>query len=243
MPFLFGGHFILAVLCAVHVIRTRQEMYWLFLLFMFPLLGSIVYFLAVMAPDVFGARGVQAASRALDPGRELREARKELAMRRTAGVLKRVAEAHMALGQYREALELYEEASQSAFSDDAGLLQGRAVAEFECGSYDAALKSLEALQQAQPGGRLPNAHLVYARTLFALGRRQEAYAEFEAVSAYFPGAEAKARWAEALEADGRDEDAKAIWREIVETARIIPAHSRKMQKRWINMARSRAGVL
>ncbi|WP_440959126.1 tetratricopeptide repeat protein [Oceanicaulis sp. LC35] len=239
MPFLFGGHFILAVLCAVHVIRTRQEMYWLLLLFMFPLLGSVVYFLAVMAPDVFGARGVQAASRALDPGRELREARKELAMRRTAGVLKRVAEAHMALGQYEDALALYEEAARSAFADDSGLLQGKASAEFECGRYEAAQETLSELRKAHGAARLPHAHLTYARTLFALGREDEAFAEFEAVSAYFPGAEAKARWAEALDQAGRHDEARAIWREIVETARIIPAHSRKLQSRWINMARSR----
>jgi len=240
MPFLFGGHILLAILCAVHVIRSRQEMYWLFLLFMFPLLGSVVYFLAVMAPDLMGARGVQSAQRALDPGRELREARKELGMRRTVGVLKRVAEAHMALGQYQDALELYEEAARSAFADDSGLLQGKAAAEFECGRYEGALESLAALRAAHDTARMPHAHLTYARTLFALGREEEAFSEFEAVSAYFPGAEAKARWAEALDQANRHDEARAIWREIVETARIIPAHSRKLQSRWINMARSRA---
>lgn len=239
MPFLFGGHILLALVCAIHVIRSRQEMYWLFLLFMFPLLGSVVYFLAVMAPDLMGARGVKTAQRALDPGRELREARKELSMRRTVGVLKRVAEAHMAQGQYQDALTLYEEAARSAFADDSGILQGKAAAEFECGRYEAALETLTELRKAHGAARLPHAHLTYARSLFALGREDEAFAEFEAVSAYFPGAEAKARWAEALDQAGRPDEAQALWREIVETARIIPSHSRKMQSRWINMAKSR----
>ena len=239
MPFLFGGHILLAILCAVHVIRSRQEMYWLFLLFMFPLLGSVVYFFAVLLPDVSGSRGVQSARRALDPGRELREARKELAVRRTVGVLKRVAEAHMALGQNAEALDLYQEASTSAFADDAGLLQGKAAAEFECGRYEASLETLARLRDAHGAARLPHAHLTYARALFELGREEEAFAEFEAVSAYFPGAEAKARWAEALDRANRHEEARTLWQEIVETARIIPAHSRKLQSRWISMARSR----
>lgn len=43
MPFAgLGLHVILALICAVHAIRTRQNMYWLFILFGFPLLGSLV---------------------------------------------------------------------------------------------------------------------------------------------------------------------------------------------------------
>ncbi|WP_439635443.1 tetratricopeptide repeat protein [Oceanicaulis sp.] len=239
MPFIFGAHFLIALACAVHVIRTRQEMYWLFLLFMFPMLGSVVYLLAVVLPEVSGSSRARAARAAMDPGRELRLARKELDVRRTPAVLKRMAEAHMELGQYQDALGLYEEASRSAFADDAALLQGQARAEFECGRYEAALETLGVLRASNPSARLPAAHLVLARTLFELGRREEAYSEFEAVSGYFPGAEAKARWAEALERDDRHEDARQTWLEIVQTARIIPAHSRRLQSRWINLARSK----
>ena len=239
MPFLLGGHILLAVLCAIHVVRSRQEMYWLFLLFMFPLLGSIVYFLAVLAPDVLGSRSVATAKQTLDPGRDLREARKELALRRTVGALKRTAEAHMALGQPSDALALYQEASERAFSDDAGLLQGRAAAEFECGRYEEALATLNTMRAEHGSARMPQAHLTYARSLFELGQHDEAFKEFEAVSAYFPGAEATARWAEALERAGRTDEAIGLWRDIVETAQLIPAHSRKMQSRWITQARSR----
>ena len=43
MPILgFGLYFALAIFCAVHVVRTRQPLYWLMILFGFPLLGSVV---------------------------------------------------------------------------------------------------------------------------------------------------------------------------------------------------------
>lgn len=31
-----GLHFIIALVCAVHAIRSQQPMYWLFILFAFP---------------------------------------------------------------------------------------------------------------------------------------------------------------------------------------------------------------
>ena len=52
MPFLgLGLHVIVAVFFAIHAVRTGRELYWLIILFMFPLLGSIVYFAVVVLPD------------------------------------------------------------------------------------------------------------------------------------------------------------------------------------------------
>ena len=80
MPFAgLGLHILVALFFAVHAVRSGQQMYWLIILFSFPLLGSLVYFLAIYLPDSrlqHGARKVVAsAAKALDPTRELREAR------------------------------------------------------------------------------------------------------------------------------------------------------------------------
>ena len=64
---------------AVHAIRTGRQMYWLLILFSFPLLGSIVYFFAEYLPSSKAERSVKQVSniamQLLDPTRELREAR------------------------------------------------------------------------------------------------------------------------------------------------------------------------
>jgi hypothetical protein len=58
MPFAgLGLHVVLALICAIHVVRTRQQLYWLFILFAFPLLGSIVYFFAIYLPSSRIERG------------------------------------------------------------------------------------------------------------------------------------------------------------------------------------------
>src|SRR4051812_9437863 len=80
MPVLgLGLHVLVALYFAVHALRNGQQMYWLFVLFSFPLLGSVVYFLVIYLPGSkleYGARKVVAvAAKTLDPTRELREAR------------------------------------------------------------------------------------------------------------------------------------------------------------------------
>ena len=55
MPILMGLHILVAVACAVHVIRTQRQMYWLFILFAFPAIGSAVYLLAEVLPSAAGS--------------------------------------------------------------------------------------------------------------------------------------------------------------------------------------------
>src|ERR1044072_5157541 len=52
-----GLHVIIAIGFAIHAVHTRQNIYWLFILFAFPLLGSLVYFFAVCLPAMRQSRG------------------------------------------------------------------------------------------------------------------------------------------------------------------------------------------
>lgn len=45
------GTFILQVALAVHVARTGKPFIWIFVIFLFPLLGSAVYIIAVLIPE------------------------------------------------------------------------------------------------------------------------------------------------------------------------------------------------
>lgn len=73
-----GIHVLVAIFFAIHVVRSGQQMYWLMILFMFPGIGSVVYFVAIYLPNSklrHGARKVvTVAAKTLDPGRELRAA-------------------------------------------------------------------------------------------------------------------------------------------------------------------------
>ena len=75
MPFAgLGLHLLVAVFLAVHALRSGQNMYWLIILFSFPLLGSIVYVLVVYLPNSRLER-VRGQGRVPDLGIGLRRAR------------------------------------------------------------------------------------------------------------------------------------------------------------------------
>lgn len=235
----------IALLCAIHAVRTGRNMYWIFIVLVFPLLGSLVYIIAEVLPEFSRSpqahKAGQAARRALDPGREAREALLRLDVARTSANLRRAADALLEQGRKQEALALYEEMAAGPDGEEPAVLSALARGKFDCGDPQGALDALDRLKKANPSYRNAEAHLLYARALEALGRTGEALKEYEALAAYYPGAEARARWAMLLEKLGRRDEAKERWREILAGARIAPAFARRAQKIWIDMARARVG--
>ena len=45
-----GLHFLIALFFAVHALCNGRQMYWLLILFAFPLLGSLAYFIVEYLP-------------------------------------------------------------------------------------------------------------------------------------------------------------------------------------------------
>jgi hypothetical protein len=113
MPFLgLGLHVVVAVFFAIHAVRTGRELYWLIILFMFPLLGSIVYFAVVFLPDTrlrSGARKAGAVlQKTIDPGRDLRAARQAFDLAPTAHNQMVLAAALLDAGQAGAAAAQYD---------------------------------------------------------------------------------------------------------------------------------------
>ena len=44
------------IICGLHVVRSGQERYWLYLIIALPGLGCLIYFLGIMAPDLLRSR-------------------------------------------------------------------------------------------------------------------------------------------------------------------------------------------
>ncbi|HEX2009953.1 MAG TPA: hypothetical protein VJN44_03350 [Roseateles sp.] len=184
MPFAgLGLHILLALCCAVHVVRTGQQLYWLFILFAFPLLGSLVYFFAIYLPSSRLERGARramsAAGRVLDPGRELREAREAFDATPTAQHQMRLAAALLDNGQAAEAALQYETCLKGPFASDPDMRCGAARAFLDAGRAAAALDHLETLRRERPDYRSDQIAVLRARTLAGLDRRDEARAAFE----------------------------------------------------------------
>ena len=95
---------------------------------MFPLLGSVVYFLAIYFPEVRHSRGARQAMRStkqlMNPGQDLRNARAELARTPTMQNRIRLGMTLLDTGQPEEARTLLEQAASSPLGDDPYILTG-----------------------------------------------------------------------------------------------------------------------
>jgi hypothetical protein len=241
----FGLSLILSIALCVHVVRTNQQMYWLFIILAFQPIGGIVYFVAILLPGLSGGptarRMAKAAGSALDPGRTHREAKAAYDDTPSVQNAMKLAEAGMKLGRWEEAEGLYAKAAQGLYADDPALLLGRAKALLELGRPADALASLDRLG-GTPESREPSATLATARALHGLGRNAEAEKAFRSAVTRVPGLEAVARWAVFLAETGRTQEAREVVADLDQRLAKTRAHFRIEAKVWRDYAASKVSA-
>jgi hypothetical protein len=236
---------IIALFFAVHAMRNQQNMYWLLILFLFPGLGSLVYFFVVYLPSLRQSRGARTATRAIsqlvDPNRAVREARTDFDRAPTVAHRMRLGAALLDAGNAAEALEHYRAAASGPFSSDPALLQGLARAQFATGDAAAAQVTLEQLFDAQPlARRQPEPALLYARALATIGA-PGTRAAFETALASASDAAPRCLFADWLTAQPDDADrrrARELYAEIVHDAKHWPRHAREHNSEWLQRAQA-----
>jgi hypothetical protein len=243
MPLLGGGislNLIIAVLLCVHVVRTNQPLYWLFIILFIPVLGSLVYAVAVLIPELAGGARAKrigmAAREALDPTREYRQAKAAADDSPTVHNRMRLAAAAAGLGRHADAEALYAEAAQGIHADDPALLLGRANALIELGRANEALPLVETLVEEQAGARSPATALAQARVCEALGRIGEADKAYQFAAGRLPGLEAIARYAAFQARVGRREEASESLAEIDRRIARSNPQFRKEGRIWRDLA-------
>jgi hypothetical protein len=234
MPiFGIGLHVLVAIFFAIHAVRSGRELYWLFILFMFPLLGSVVYFAVVFLPDARLQRGVRRAGavidRAVQPGRPVREARADYDLTPTAANRLRLAQALLDAGgaeQLAEAVTHYDACLRGPFAGDADIQLGAARAHLANGDPSAAVGILVSLRAAQPSFRPEQVGLALADAYSGAGRNEEAGSEYEAAATRFGSVEARARLALWALKNGQRELAEREMRELAQVRRHMNRHTR-----------------
>ena len=236
-----GLHLVAAVLFAIHAVRTNQPLYWLFILFLFPLLGSLVYGIAVWLPELRQSRGVRKMGskvrQLFDPTRELRDATHATELAPTVGNQLRLANALLEAGRAIEAVPHYQRAMAGLYAGDADIQARLARALLESDRPAEARDLLDQLIAAQPDFRSPTAHLTYARAVAACGERDRAQEEFEVLIGYYPGLEARARYATLLHEWGETERARTLAADALRDVQRMPAHTRDGESEWIALLR------
>jgi len=238
-------YILFALFCAVHVVRSGQQLYWLFILFAFPLLGGLVYFFLIYLPDSRLHRGARRTAgrvaRVVDPGRDVREARARFEDTPTAQNQMLLAEALLQAGEAAEAAGLFEAALAGPFSTDLDIRWGAARACLACGRATEALAHAQAIAAAKPEFRADQILLLRARALGALGRAEEARHDFEAAVQRYGTFEAYAEYAIWARASGDAATAERLRAEIERITRRWNAMTRNLNEPVMRRLRAAGG--
>jgi hypothetical protein len=241
-----GVLFLLAqVACAVHAGRTGRPFFWIYLILFLPMMGMLAYFAVEIIPGLYqsrtGRRAAAGVGKLLDPEKDYRAALRQVQISETVQTKSTLAELCIETKRFDEAARLYREVLTGLHATDPSLLMGLARAEFGRGDHAEVQAVLEDLREANPEYRSADGHLLYARCLELQGKTDAALYEYAALAPYYPGQEAKARYAALLKETGKLEEANQIFREVIEAVDLLPKHARRLQREWAELAKRQMG--
>jgi hypothetical protein len=229
----------------VHVIKTGRNQLWIWAIALLPGIGALAYVAAEVLPQLFGGRTARRAKsgvqRMLDPDRELRRASTEVEISGNVDARRRLAEELFERGQYDQAIDVYGGGLRGIFEHDPTLLLGLARAQFAQQNFPAARATLERLTQQNPDFKSAEAQLLYARTLDAQDALDDAERVYAALAPGYPGAEARLRYGVLLKRRGKLREAQQVLKELLDGAKLSPAHYRRAQAEWLDRARRELG--
>jgi hypothetical protein len=242
MPIIALAGYLVQLLLILHVVRTGRNQVWIYVLLFAPGLGGLAYFIAEVLPEMLGTRGARQAitnaRRAVDPEREYRALADQLDTADTVENRRVLAEESLRLGKVEQAITLYKTALTGIHKDDPSIMHGLARAYFVAGDFANCVQTLDALKAAHPRFESGEAHLLYARALEGQGRSVEALTEYEAVSRYFAGAEARCRYALLLQQAGEARRAHELFQEVVRAIDKAGGPFKRAQREWYDIARN-----
>ena len=231
---------VVQALLIVHCIKTGRNQIWIWVLALLSFAGAIAYVAAELIPDLLKSRTTQRAVRgvkkAIDPEATLRRYESEARLTGNVSANQRYAAELIRQGKPAEAMEIYRQSLKGLYEHDPDLMLGLAKAQFAAGQATEARSTLDTLIARNPEFKSPEGHLLYAQALQGEGSLARALEEYRVLSGYYPGAEATVRYAELLRLQQQGDEARRVLRELLDNAKLAPAHYRRTQEAWLSKA-------
>jgi len=250
MPVLSLAILALDVFMAVHVIRNGRTCWWISIILIVPLIGSLAYFFVEILPtlDLKPQPKVVRMQRARwqRAQADLRQER-EVSGRRiddvvnTGSINEKLALAEACMGRdlFGEAVRLFESAREGYFVNAADVLIGLSRAQLENGEFAKCRQTLRELAEAHPGSFAQERAILTARALAGAGDFATAAAELETLlerkdSLEARRLEARYYYAEFLWKQGLKDRAVAQLAEVIKHGKLF--NMTEEEEHWVTRA-------
>lgn len=231
---------VLQIYLAIHAVK-RGRSNWLWMILFFPLVGSIVYAITFLLPDIQHSAAIKDTGdkivRTINPSREIIRLKKQVEFLDSVSNRQQLADEYMKVGMYKEAISTYESCLEGLHEDNPEMVFNLAKAHFMNRSYKEAEKLLLKVENDKPNHRRKQISFYLAQVYEEQDKFEEAFEIYESLLDIYPGEELRCRYALLLKKNGDIESARKQFSNILSDAKISPRYYRKAQKKWINIAR------
>jgi hypothetical protein len=237
---LFNGPFgvlygVLVIVCLVHAISRRADIFWYFIIFFIPYIGALAYFFSNVLPDLRGARVLDAVNELKPAGMRVRDLEKQLEELDTAQNRLLLAVAYKDAGQLDRAETMLTQTRQGIFKTDPHVTYDLAEVKFRLGKLEEAQGLLRELVDSAPEELRGKTRLLLARTI-QHEQHEEADALFQRAISSFSGEEARYWYAAFLTEQGKRDLAEAQIKTLERNVRRASGAYRSQQREWLERA-------
>jgi len=233
---------VIQVAFVLHIVKTKRNTTWIWIVIILPLAGAIAYFIIEILPDLIQSRSGRSAKRTIgkiiNPNKDLNNAASNYSIVDTVENSITLAEEFIDKEMYLEAKALYEKCLKGIHEGDPDILFGVARAEFGLTHYKKTKSILDEVIKNNPDYKNQKAHLLYARALEELNETDLALEEYAVLDNYYLGAEATYRYARLLKKSGQDEKSNACFEKIIAASKISGKHYNSLNKEWLSKSKS-----
>ena len=235
----------LDILCIVHIMKTGRPYQWAFLVVMVPVGGAIAYAVVEMLPDLrhsrAGCQAVKDIDQVIDPDRDYRELIARVEEADTVENQLALAKECLCREQHEDGAKLLERCLAGIHENDPVIMLPLAQARFGQRDYEGTRVVLDRLREAHPDLSSPEGHLLYARCLEAEDDTEQALVEYQALADYYPGEEARCRYALLLQKLGQVDEARAQFSEVKRSVERASKVYFRAQRDWYQVATQNLG--
>lgn len=227
---------VLQAVCVIHCIRKGNGYNWIWLIVFLPLIGGLIY----LFTEIITKREVNSVKTSLDtvirPSGKIKDLEKRLEFSDTFENRVALADAYLNNNMTDEAILLYEKSRSGVFENDPFLIMQLIRAYFAKEQYDRVIDVTQFIRQSTDFGK-SHARVLYALSLENTGCTKEAEAEFAAMKGRYSNYEARFRFAQFLQRQNREKEARSVLEEICNEANRMSSGESRNYREWLRKSR------
>lgn len=217
----------LQAFCIYHVIKHRNQYYWIFIIIFIPVIGSIIY----LVTQVYNERDAtiikENLTSVLVPTKKVKDLEKKLQFSETFQNRLDLADAFFEMKDYNNAVLHYEVALKDGSQNNYFILEKLITAYYNLEDYNKTITNAEKLKQ-YPEFKQSNSEFIYGLALDKTGHTDTAEKHLKAIDQRYSNYSERLVLAKFLLDKDKLSEAKAILKEIsVESQNMTKPNKRK----------------